>query len=212
MRRIRWHCLTALALVVLAAVGCRATDDSPASNSGKRGFLGLFAGAHVQVPVGASLSVRLDETLSSETARRGDGWQGVVVNPVVIDGEEAIPQGAIVEGVVVATEEAQRGSRARLELGVRSIRVGDHKTSLHASAQPVIAGSPRARNLGAIAGGAAAGAILGEAIDDKPGTGAVIGGAIGAGAVAASKGYQVVLENGTVMKFVISESVAVRKG
>jgi hypothetical protein len=202
----------ALALGFLAVLGCRSTDSIQATNSEKRGFMGLFAGNQVKVPVGAAISVRLDETLSSQTARRGDWWQGVVVNPVVIDGKEAIPSGAIVEGVVVSTEEAQRGSRAKLELGVRAIRVGDHKTSLHASSQPVIAGSPRARNLGAIVGGAAAGALIGEAIDDKPGTGAVIGGAIGAGAVAASKGYQVVLENGTVMKFVVNESVAVRVG
>jgi hypothetical protein len=212
MRQLSRHFMFALALGFLAVLGCRASDDSQASANGKSGFLGLFGGARVNLPVGASMTVRLDETLSSETARRGDWWQGTVANAVIVDGKEAIPKGAIVEGVVVATEEAQRGSRAKLELGVRAIRVGDHKTSLHASSQPVIAGSPRARNLGAIAGGAAAGAILGEVIDDKPGTGAVVGGVIAGGAVAASKGYQVVLENGTVLKFVVNENVAVRVG
>ena len=82
--------------------------------------------------------------------------------------------------------------------------------SLRANANPVIAGSTRARNLGAIAGGAAAGALIGKATGDKPGTGAIIGGAVATGAVAASKGYQVVLSNGTVMHFVVSEDVAVR--
>jgi hypothetical protein len=76
----------------------------------------------------------------------------------------------------------------------------------------VIAGSTRARNLGAIVGGAAAGALIGKATSDNATKGAVIGGALATGAVAASKGYQVVLSNGTVMTFVVSEDVAVKVG
>jgi hypothetical protein len=74
----------------------------------------------------------------------------------------------------------------------------------------VVAGSPRARNLGAIAGGAAAGAIIGKATGDNATKGAVIGGAIATGAVAASKGYQVVLSNGAILRFVVRDDVAVR--
>lgn len=212
MRPQARRCLTVLAIISAFAAGCTNADSKTRENKGSRGLLGLFTAERVKVPSGASIEVRLGQSLSSETANRGDHWQGVVVNPVVIDGREAIPSGATVEGIVVATEEAKRGSRARLQLGVRSVQVGDHKTALSATSEPVIAGSPRARNLGAIAGGAAAGAIIGEATNDAPGTGAIIGGAIAGGAVAASKGYQVVLKDGTVMTFTVREDVSVRVG
>ena len=198
--------LIAIAMVSAFAMGCVQSD------SGSGGADGMFGGSRITVPSGTTLAVRLDQTLSSETVRRGDSWQGVVTSPVVVDGREVIPSGATVEGMVVAAEEARRGSRARLELGVRAVRIGDRKTAFIASSDPVIAGSPRARNLGAIVGGAAAGALIGEATSDNAGKGAVIGGALATGAVAASKGYQVVLRDGTVITFVVKEDVAVKVG
>ena len=71
----------------------------------------------------------------------------------------------------------------------------------------------RARNLGAIAGGAAAGALIGKAVGGG-GEGALIGGLIGGaaavGAVAKSKSYQVRLKPGTPLEFTTSEALAVR--
>jgi hypothetical protein len=195
----------AVALSLLA--GCSSSDAGPGA-----ALAGLFGGQQVTVPSGTVLRVRLDQTLSSETVRQGDMWHGEVTHSLVVDGREVIPLGATVTGVVVEAVEAQRGNRAKLELGVRAVRIGDRKTALKASADPVIAGSPRKRNLGAIAGGVAAGALIGEATSDRPGTGALIGGAVATGAVAASKGYQVVLQNGAVLKFVVNEDVAVRVG
>src|SRR5258706_9517278 len=204
MRNPGW--LIAIAMVSSLGMGCVQSD------SGGGGVADLFGGSRVTVPSGTTLAVRLDQTLSSETGRRGDSWEGVVTRPLIVDGREVIPSGATVEGTVVAAEEARRGSRARLELGVRAVRIGDRKTALSASSDPVIAGSPRARNLGAIVGGAAAGALIGEATSDNAGKGAVIGGALATGALAASKGYQVVLRDGTVMTFVVSQDVAVKVG
>jgi len=201
----RRHVLAVTAFLVLT-VGCKDSNSNGASG----GLFGLFEGPHLTVPSGSTLRVRLGQTLSSKSAREGEHWQGTVVSPVMIDGREAIPSGSAVEGVVVSSEPAERGSRARLQLGVTSVSVRDHQTALHANADPVVAGSTRTRNLGAIAGGAAAGALIGTAVGGKTGTGALLGGAIATGAVAASKGYQVVLSDGTVMRFVVSEKVAVR--
>jgi hypothetical protein len=82
--------------------------------------------------------------------------------------------------------------------------------ALLASAGPVVARSTRTRNLGAIAGGAVAGALIGKATGDNAGKGAILGGAVATGAVAVSKGYQVVLERGSVMTFSMDQSVSVR--
>jgi hypothetical protein len=77
----------------------------------------------------------------------------------------------------------------------------------------LIAGSTRTRNVGAVAGGAAAGALLGRAIGGS-GKGALIGGLIGGaaatGAVAKSKGYQVEAKEGLEMTFTLTHDSHLR--
>jgi len=187
-----------------------ACSNSTAEGKSGVSLAGFFGGPRVTVPSGTQIKIRLAQSVSSQTARPGDSWQGVLTSPVTVDDRVVIPAGAQVEGVVVAVKEAERGSRARLELGVRAVTVDERRTSLRASSEPVIAGSTRARNLGAIAGGAAAGALIGEATSGDAGKGAIIGGVLATGAVAASKGYQVVLGNGTVMTFTVSDNVSMK--
>ena len=205
--KIRIAMLVASTITGLAVMGCVQSERNAEAGGGVAGF---FGGSRVTVPAGAMIRVKLNQSVSSETAKPGDHWQGSVTSPVYVDGKEVIPEGSEVEGVVVAAEEARRGSRARLQLALRAVHVGDRRTSIDAKSEPVIAGSPRARNLGAIAGGAAAGALIGKATSDEAGKGAIIGGALATGAVAASKGYQVVMPSGTVMSFAVNRNVSVR--
>jgi hypothetical protein len=161
---------------------------------------------------GTSISVALGNTISSEHASVGDVWHGTVTENVMNGNESVIPPGSEVEGIVTAVTAAERGSRAMLDLGVRRIMVNGHYEGISATTESVIAGSPRARNLGAIAGSAAVGAAIGRMVGDgKNGTvGALIGGAAATGVVASSKGYQVVLKDGTVIVFTVSQTVAMR--
>jgi hypothetical protein len=161
---------------------------------------------------GTTIGVALGSNISSETANVGDVWHGTMTEAVTTKNSGTIASGSAVDGVVAGVTRAKRGSRAMLYLGVRSIRVDGQDVSVSASSEPVIAGSPRARNLGAIAGGAAVGALIGNAVGDGKGAavGAVVGGAAVTGAVAGSKGYQVVLPNGTVMNFTVDQTVAMR--
>ena len=167
----------------------------------------------VTVPEGTPIKVTMDAQISSETAQPGDTWTGVVKEPVVIGTAAPIPAGSIVHGVITGSEVAERGDRAFLVLAVRSITVEGKEYSVAAGTDSIIAGSPRARNLGAIAGGAAAGALIGKAIGGS-GKGALIGGILGGaaatGAVAKSKGYQVVLKPGTELTFNVDQSVAMK--
>ena len=147
-------------------------------------------------------------------AQAGDAWQGVVADPVVIGTAAPIPAGSIVHGVVRGVAPAQKGSRAYLLLAVTSIDVNGKTHNIGAGTDSIVAGSTRARNLGAIAGGAAAGALIGKAVGGG-GKGALIGGLIGAGAttagVAGSKGYQVVLKEGTEMTFTTRETEHIKE-
>jgi hypothetical protein len=158
--------------------------------------LGLAAGTQV--------AVSLHTSLSSKTAYAGQSWSGVVTEPVYRNGREVIPAGSTVRGVVSVARPAERGSRATLQLALRSVAVNGRSYSLRGSSEAVTAGSPRLRNVGAVAGGAAAGALLGKAIGHSGKAtliGALIGGGAGTAAVAASHGYQATIAAGREVQF-----------
>jgi hypothetical protein len=123
------------------------------------------------------------------------------------------PAGSTVTGTVTEAVPAEKGSLARLGVEVNAITVNGTRHAVDAGTEAIVAGSPRARNLGAIAGGAAAGALIGKAVGGS-GKGALIGGLLGGAAagagVAKSKGYQVVLKEGTVVTFNVKAPVTIR--
>jgi hypothetical protein len=165
--------------------------------------------AQLMVPSGTSIEIALATALSSETANAGSAWSGSVLN-----GADGIPAGSSVAGTVTAVKPARKGDRAMLDLGLTSITVDGHRYAVHGSTEAIIAGSTRARNLGAIAGSAVAGALVGKAVSGGSNKGTIIGAVVGGGAatgvVASSDGYQVVLKSGTPLTFTTNESVAVR--
>jgi hypothetical protein len=182
----------------------RRATSTPSTPSQPRG---------VTVPAGTGVKVQVATRISTETAQEGDTWTGTVQEPVIIGDRVAIPAGSTVTGVVTTAIPAKKGDRATLGLAVRSVEVEGKTHALSASTESIVAGSTRARNLGAIAGGAAAGALLGKAIGGSS-KGAVVGGILGGaaagGAVAASKGYQVTLKEGTELTFNVNDAVVMR--
>jgi hypothetical protein len=167
----------------------------------------------VTLAQGTGIKVEVSTHLTSETAQPGDTWTGTVKEPVVVGDKVVIPAGSTVNGVISGAKPAEKGSRAVLVLGVRSIDANGRTYAVSASADSIVAGSTRARNVGAVAGGAAAGALLGKAIGGG-GKGALIGGLLGGaaatGAVAASKGYQAEVKEGAEITFTVNNSVTMR--
>lgn len=166
----------------------------------------------VTVPAGTSFKVAVATKITSATAMPGDTWTGTVKDPVIVGDRVVIPAGATVNGVVSGSRAAEKGSRAMLLLSVRSVEVDGKSHVITADADSMVAGSTRARNVGAVAGGAGAGALIGKAIGG--GKGALIGGLLGAGAatgaVAASKGYQVEVKEGAEITFNVTEAVVMK--
>lgn len=165
------------------------------------------------IPTGTTVAVSIHTAISSATANVGDTWTGTVEHPVEVDGRTLIPAGSTVTGTVSGARPAKKGDRAMLDLAISNIQVEGRTYRVHGGMEEIVAGSTRARNLGAVAAGAGAGALIGKAVG-RSGKGALIGGLIGGaaatGAVAASKGYQVELKSGTTLDFTTSEPVAVR--
>jgi hypothetical protein len=213
MRHPAFILSVALAAATLL-MGCRnepqvAQNDQNAQNSKPQ----VSQRAELTVPSGTSIDVTLNTRLTSETANVGDAWSGSTRTASMVDGHEVIPAGSAVVGTVTASTPAHKGDRAMLDLALASVTVGGHNYHVRGNTEPVIAGSTRARNLGAIAGAAAVGAIVGHAIGGSTkGTviGAVVGGGTATGVVSQTKGYQVVLKEGTPLTFTTGASVAVR--
>jgi hypothetical protein len=220
MNRSRWitsYVLLAAIPFSLAAVvlmGCNESQTSQnAAGNGASNANATAAVADLNLPSGSSIDVTLGTIISSESASIGDSWTGTIANPVVLDGKTLAPAGSAVGGTVTGVTPARKGDRAMLDLGLTSFTVGDRNYRVHGITEAVIAGSPRARNLGAIAAATVAGAVVGHAIggsDKGTAIGAVVGGGAATGVVSQTKGWQVVLKQGTPLTFTTSEVVAVR--
>jgi hypothetical protein len=168
----------------------------------------------VTMAAGTSLKVEVTAAVTTETAQPGDAWSGTVKDNVIVGDRVVVPAGAVVNGVVRAATPAKKGDRAMLLLGVTSVNVDGRDIAVSGSTDSIIAGSTRARNMGAVAGGAAAGALLGRAIGGS-GKGGLIGGLIGAAGTAAvvanTKGYQVAIKPGTEITFTTDHAVTVHR-
>lgn len=165
------------------------------------------------VAAGTGVKVTITTPLTTETAQVGQEWSGAVTDAVTVGNMAPFPAGATVHGVVDGVQPAAKGSRAVLVLRVTSITANGKTHSISATADSLIAGSTRARNVGAVAGGAAAGALIGRAVGGS-GKGALIGGLIGGaaatGAVANTKGYQVTVKEGAELVFTVDRDTKLK--
>jgi hypothetical protein len=155
-------------------------------------------GRDLRLPEGTRVLVRLDEPLSSATARREDRFDASVFRPVRADGLVAVPAGARVRGVVKLAEPAQRASKGgqlevdfdTLYLEPRRLDLRSRVVSLDQDDRDTTAGKA---GIGAVLGG-----VVGSILGGKKGAivGIIVG---GTGAVVASKGDEVELPTGTVI-------------
>jgi type IV secretory pathway VirB10-like protein len=162
------------------------------------------------LPEGTSFEVRLDEALSSKTARREDRILASVATPVRVDGRIVLPAGTRVRGVVDDVQEAERPARSgRLDLVFDRIAFQDGtEIPLHSRVvsieESLDAGdTAKKAGIGAILGG-----VLGSIIGGKKGAlaGIVIG---GAGGVVGTSGQEVSLPAGTILSLRLEKQVVV---
>lgn len=203
--------LTVAALVAAAAVaGCN--EDQTAARKEPGGF-STNQYQYQSLPAGSAINITLASPITSETASVGQAWNGSVRTTATLDGRRSIAAGSPVSGVVAAVTPARKGDRAMLDLTLTSITIDGRSYRVRGSMESVVAGSTRARNLGAIGAATVAGAIVGHQIggSDK-GTiiGGLVGGAAATGVVSQTRGWQVVLKAGTPLTFTTTQAVAVR--
>ena len=168
---------------------------------------------NIQVPAGTSVSVRINQTLDSESTQEGATFTGVVTNAVIVGGENVIPAGSSVDGRVLRVHEAGHyQGNSLLSVEITSIRRRGQRIDV-ASDPYTIEGKGRGKNtIAKVGGGAAVGAILGGIFGG--GKGAAIGAAAGAGAGGVAngvtRGQQVQIASETVVRFQLANGFTVR--
>ena len=87
----------------------------------------------LQVPGGTELQVRLKTKVSTQTSKPNDRVETVVISPLMVDGQFAIPAGAIVRGTVdKATQSSKGDERSLLALTFNEIEFGGAKIKIAA--------------------------------------------------------------------------------
>jgi hypothetical protein len=171
------------------------------------------ARAQVNVPSGTAVVVTLDQSVSSKDAETGQRLDGSVAQNVLINGKVAVPKGSRVQLSVADVQASGRLSTpAKLWLKIDSIEVKGqtYRTATRWSGQT--GPNHNTRNVVAIGGGSAAGALIGGIAGG--GKGALIGAAVGAGAgtagAAATGKKDVTFPAETKLRFVTTKAVKVR--
>jgi len=142
----------------------------------------------ITVPTGKTITVRLADDVGSKISQAGQTFGGTLANAVLVGGQEVIPAGARVQGVVVdAKPMGHFSGGALLQLKLESIRINGQQLPIQTSTfTQTLKG--KGKRTGVLAGGGAGlGAIIGGIAGG--GKGAAIGAAAGAGAGGAGAAY-----------------------
>lgn len=214
--------MLAVAMIVAPAGQTSAQETRPRHNSAQ------YAEPSWTLPSDTIISVQMNGTLSSRTARVGDKFTATVTVPVYVNGRTVIPAGSIVEGRVTQATPAKRMNRSgtigidfddvlfpngnRVGL-VGSLTSDDPETRRRIDDESRVSGEGNKRPSVFVGGGGAIGAVLGGIAGG--GKGAVVGGVLGAGAgvatVLLSKGEEAQVPSGTPFGVQIKQALIIRE-
>jgi hypothetical protein len=194
LQRMPWVALAAI--ILLAGCGKSSTSQNSASNS-PSGSANQPAAQQpapppppppIVVPAGTVLTVTIDQSISTKTNSSGDAFAASLAEPVTVDGQTAVPQGAHATGTVTQAQSAGRiKGGALLALTLDSVTVNGQKYQVQSSSFEEAGKGRGKRTAIGGGGGAAFGAIVGALAGG--GKGAAIGALAGGGAGTAGAAF-----------------------
>jgi len=163
------------------------------------------------VKADSMLGIRIDQSLSSATARQEDRVTASVSRDVIVNGRTVLPAGTRLEGEVTLVQPGSK-FKGRARLGIRfhtlvladGLRVPIQTEALYRDGESAI-GSTAVK----VGSGATAGAILGGMLGGKRGAiiGAGVGAAGGTAAVLTGDTKDALLESGTPLTMRVTSPV-----
>ena len=162
------------------------------------------------IPAGQELDVRLQTTLSSETATPEQRFEATTVVDLTQGGQVLVPAGSVVRGVVTAVDRPGRLDRVgRLSLSFDQITVRGRTYPIRAMATGVFESGGIREEVGTAGAGAGVGGVIGGLIGGV--RGALLGAVIGAGgAIMATEGKDVHLPAGSIIRIRLDSPATVR--
>lgn len=141
-------------LASLAVAGCKGVEAHQPAVGDTAGSQQLpFTGTKpLVVPANSTIYVRLQEPISSATAREGQSFSAVLDQPLVVDNQTIAPEGSAVTGTVLAVRESGRlHSAGYLRLTLATITLNGKPTALQTNS--VFMGGDRKHNIAIVSSG-----------------------------------------------------------
>lgn len=184
--------------------------------------------AAAEIPQGAHMLLRMENSISTRTAQAGDYVYLRTASPIASGGEIVVPSGSYVQGVVVQAKRSGRVS-GRAEIAIRldtltlpsgkvvkfsphlsSVDPGDTGQKVAGKENAIEQAPSRGQDASRIAILAGSGAALGGLTDRSwkgAGIGAGAGGAVGLATVLMARGKEVELRQGSSLDVVFDRAV-----
>ncbi len=168
----------------------------------------------VEVPTGAVLRVRLDQSISTETNQPGDKFTGTLAEPVMESGAAVLAKGTRFTGRVTGSKSSGRlTGQGYLSLVLESFQLDGNTYEVTTTSISRATRGHKKRNTALIGGGTGLGAIVGAIAGG--GKGAAIGAAAGAGAgtagAAATGKQEAAFPAETLLQFTLKKPVNVQR-
>lgn len=183
------------------------SGGSSASRSASR------APESITIPAGTELHVTLDTALSSKDSAAGDSFEATVSEPVTVRGQVVVKRDARARGAVVDARPSGRLSKpALLSLELKSVQVNGAWVPVRTEALTMEGKSHKKRDIIAIGGGSALGALIGGIAGGGKGAaiGAAAGGGAGTAGAAATGKKDITLPAESHVSFRLSRSASVQ--
>ena len=167
----------------------------------------IWAQKNLEIPVGATIRVRVIDRLSSEEAQVGDTFHGTLDEPIEVSDKVLFPKGSDVMGRVTDVHRTGRLSEpGELDLVLVTISSGTVAESVHVEPLVIKGESHTKSNATKIGGGAVLGAIIGGIAGGGKGAaiGTVAGAGAGTGAAAATGKKPALVDPEAVLTFTTS--------